>query len=82
DLALISDYGISKEDQKELDGIDGAQVEYGYFTDAVIGESYQALRVFSKPDNISKFKLVSGKYPRNNREIALLSSFQDRYKIG
>ena len=30
DLALISDYGISKEDQKELDGIDGAQVEYGY----------------------------------------------------
>lgn len=82
DLALISDYGISKEDQKELDGIDGAQVEYGYFTDVVIGESYQALRVFSKPDNISKFKLVSGKYPRNDREIALLSSFQDRYKIG
>ena len=82
DLALISDYGISKEDQKELDQIEGAQVEYAYFADAVIGDSHQALRVFSKPETISKFKLVSGKYPSNDQEIALLSSFQDRYKIG
>ena len=36
DLAVMSDYGISKADQKELNAVPNAQVEYGYFTDTVI----------------------------------------------
>lgn len=46
DLAVMSDYGISKADQKELNAVPNAQVEYGYFTDTVVGDSSTSVRVF------------------------------------
>lgn len=82
DLAVISDYGISKEDQKELDALQDAQVEYGYFTDTVIGDSSTSVRVFSKTDKISRFKLVSGHFPIKEDQVALASFYQGEYKIG
>lgn len=82
DLAVMSDYGISKADQKELNTISNAQVEYGYFTDTVIGDSSTSVRVFSKTTNISKFKLVSGHFPSKENQVALASFYQGKYKIG
>lgn len=82
DLAVMSDYGISKADQKELNGIPNAQVEYGYFTDTVVGDSSTSVRVFSQTTNISKFKLVSGHFPSKENQVALASFYQGKYKIG
>ena len=82
DLAVMSDYGISKADQKELNTISNAQVEYGYFTDTVVGDSSTSVRVFSQTTNISKFKLVSGHFPSKENQVALASFYQGKYKIG
>ena len=82
DLAVMSDYGISKADQKELNAVPNAQVEYGYFTDTVIGDSSTSVRVFSQTTNISKFKLVSGHFPSKENQVALASFYQGKYKIG
>ena len=82
DVAVMSDYGVSKADQKELNTIPNAQVEYGYFTDTVIGDSSTSVRVFSQTTNISKFKLVSGHFPTKENQVALASFYQGKYKIG
>ncbi|WP_270204482.1 FtsX-like permease family protein [Streptococcus anginosus] len=82
DLAVMSDYGISKADQKELNAVPNAQVEYGYFTDTVIGDSSTSVRVFSQTTNISKFKLVSGHFPSKENQVVLASFYQGKYKIG
>lgn len=82
DLAVISDYGISKDDQKELSQVKGAKIEYGYFTDTVIDDSSKAVRVFSRTDKISQFELVSGKMPSKKNELALASFYKGKYKIG
>ncbi|MGT2942812.1 FtsX-like permease family protein [Streptococcus constellatus subsp. viborgensis] len=82
DLAVMSDYGISKADQKELNAIPNTYVEYGYFTDTVIGDSSASVRVFSKTDKISQFKLVSGHFPSKENQVALASFYQGKYKIG
>ena len=82
DLAVMSDYGISKADQKELNTISNAQVEYGYFTDTVIDDSSTSVRVFSQTNKISKFKLVSGHFPSKENQVALASFYRGKYKIG
>ena len=82
DVAVMSDYGISKADQKELNAIPNTYVEYGYFTDTVIGDSSASVRVFSKTDKISQFKLVSGHFPTREDQVALASFCQRKYKIG
>lgn len=82
DVAVMSDYGISKADQKELNAIPNTYVEYGYFTDTVIGDSSASVRVFSKTDKISQFKLVSGHFPTKEDQVALASFCQRKYKIG
>ncbi|EKU17443.1 macB-like periplasmic core domain protein [Streptococcus intermedius BA1] len=82
DLAVISDYGISQDDQKELDTLKHARVEYGYFKDTVIEDSSTSVRVFSQTNKISRFHLVSGEFPRNENQIALASFYQRKYKIG
>lgn len=82
DVAVMSDYGISKADQKELNAIPNTYVEHGYFTDTVIGDSSASVRVFSKTDKISQFKLVSGYFPTKEDQVALASFCQRKYKIG
>lgn len=82
DLAVISDYGISQDDQKELNTLKHARVEYGYFKDTVIEDSSTSVRVFSQTNKISRFRLVSGEFPRNENQIALASFYQRKYKIG
>ena len=42
DLAVMADYGLDAADQKELEAIKGADVEFGYLTDVTVDE--EALR--------------------------------------
>ena len=58
DLAVIGDYGLDKDDTRELKGIvKNGDLEFGYFTDATIAKSGSSIRAFSTPKFISKFDL-------------------------
>ena len=83
DINVISDYGITKNDAKEIDQIKNiAEVEYGYFSDATIGNTPTSFRIFSNTKNLSKFELVSGKFPQKIGDIALTNQYKSKYKIG
>ena len=83
DVNVIGDYGISKDDVKEIDQIKNiADVEYGYFSDATIDDTPTSFRIFSNTKNISKFELVSGKFPQKIGDIALTDQYKNKYKIG
>lgn len=76
DLSIISNYGISSDDQKELDDLKNVTIEYGYMTDVSIKNTSKALRVFSNTENISKFTLTSGRFPKKINEIVLSDSLK------
>lgn len=82
DLSIISNYGISSDDQKELDDLKNVTIEYGYMTDVSIKNTSKALRVFSNTENISKFTLTSGRFPKKINEIVLSDSLKKNYHIG
>lgn len=83
DLAVIGDYGLDKDDTRELKGlVKNGDLEFGYFTDATIAKSGSSIRAFSKPKFISKFDLLSGRFPDKKGEIALGSTYMDKYKLG
>lgn len=83
DVNVISDYGITENDAKEIDQIKNiADVEYGYFSDATIGDTPTSFRIFSNTKNISKFELVSGNFPQKIGDIALTDQYKSKYKIG
>ncbi|MDU7560068.1 MAG: ABC transporter permease, partial [Finegoldia magna] len=83
DVNVISDYGITENDAKEIDQIKNiADVEYGYFSDATIGDTPTSFRIFSNTKNISKFELVSDKFPQKIGDIALTDQYKSKYKIG
>ncbi|HFI0291851.1 TPA: FtsX-like permease family protein [Streptococcus suis] len=82
DLAVLSDMGLDEEDIAELDSIEGAKVETGYFKDVTLEKNQQAVRVFSKPSNISLYQVQSGRLPTSDDEIALSPSLAQGYKIG
>ena len=81
DLFVVAGYGLSAEDQAEIKQ-ENADVEFGYFTDTVIGDTPSAIRVFSQTKDISTFELVSGEFPTKANEVALASMMADQYKIG
>lgn len=62
DLAVMSELGITQDDVKELQTIDNATVEAGFFKDVVLEEDHQAVRVFSKPEELSQYTLVEGNF--------------------
>ena len=83
DVNVISDYGITTNDAKEIDQIKNiADVEYGYFSDATINDTPTSFRIFSNTKNLSKFELVSGNFPQKIGDIALTDQYQSKYKIG
>lgn len=81
-LAVMSELGITQDDVKELQTIDNATVEPGYFKDVVLEEDHQAVRVFSKPEELSQYTLVEGNFPTAENQIALSPSLQASYQIG
>lgn len=82
DLAIISGLGISQADLDELETIEGATLEAGYFKDVVTNEGQTAIRLFSAPKSISTYKLLEGKIPSKKDQIALSPSLQASYKLG
>lgn len=81
DLFVVAGYGLSGEDQAEIKQ-ENADVEFGYFVDTVIGDTPNAIRVFSQTTDISTFELVSGEFPTKSNEVALAQMMADQYKIG
>ena len=81
DLFVVAGYGLSGEDQAEIKQ-ENADVEFGYFADTVIGDTPNAIRVFSQTTDISTFELVSGEFPTKSNEVAITQTMADQYKIG
>lgn len=81
DLAVISGLGLSQADLDELETIEGATLEAGYFKDVVTNEGQTAIRLFSAPKTLSTYKLVEGEVPSQKGQIALSASFKNRYKL-
>ncbi|HHT7796041.1 TPA: FtsX-like permease family protein [Streptococcus suis] len=81
DLAVISGLGLSQADLDELETIEGATLEAGYFKDVVTNEGQTAIRLFSAPQTLSTYKLVAGEMPSQKGQIALSASFKNRYKL-
>lgn len=81
DLFVVAGYGLSDVDQAEIKQ-ENADVEFGYFADTVIGDTPNAIRVFSQTTDISTFELVSGEFPTKSNEVALTQTMADQYKIG
>ncbi|NQH35599.1 FtsX-like permease family protein [Streptococcus suis] len=81
DLAVISGLGLSQADLDELETIEGATLETGYFKDVVTNEGQTAIRLFSAPKTLSTYKLVAGEMPSQKGQIALSASFKNRYKL-
>lgn len=81
DLAVISGLGLSQADLDELETIEGATVEAGYFKDVVTNEGQTAIRLFSAPQTLSTYKLVAGEMPSQKGQIALSASLKNRYKL-
>lgn len=81
DLFVVAGYGLSDEDQSEIKQ-ENADVEFCYFVDTVIGDTPNAIRVFSQTTDISTFELVSGEFPTKSNEVALAQTMADQYKIG
>ena len=82
DLAVIADYGLDKEDQDELKTLQGASVEFGYMVDLTVENGEEAVRLYSKPEDISTFQVTEGRLPEADEEIALADFWKDRYQIG
>ncbi|MFI3224927.1 FtsX-like permease family protein [Streptococcus suis] len=81
DLAVISGLGLSQADLDELETIEGATLEAGYFKDVVTNEGQTAIRLFSAPQNLSTYKVVEGEMPSQKGQIALSASFKNRYEL-
>ncbi|KRN58556.1 ABC transporter permease [Limosilactobacillus secaliphilus] len=83
DLTVTSNYGLDRADQKIILHTPGLKkADFGYFQDSTVNHSRTAIRVFSKTDGISKYQLVKGHLPTNNRQIAVSSLLANRYHIG
>lgn len=83
DITVMSDYGIDQSDRNILDDTKGLrQIEYGYLKDVTQKDSNQGFRIFSKPDEISKYQLKKGHMPEKKTEIALDAHYMKKYKIG
>lgn len=81
DLAVISGLGLSQADLDELETIEGATLEAGYFKDVVTNEGQAAIRLFSAPKTLSTYKLVAGEMPSQKGQITLSASLKNRYKL-
>ncbi|RLY01654.1 ABC transporter permease [Streptococcus hillyeri] len=82
DLSVMADYGLDREDVKELSSLPKANVEFGYLTDVTIADSHDAVRIFSQTKSISQYQLVAGRFPKRNGEIALAEKMSETYQLG
>lgn len=83
DITVVSNYGISKDDERIIGKADGIkEVEYGYFKDVVIFGTDRSMRIYSKPDAVSTYDVTEGRLPKRTGEIALDMKERDRFAVG
>ena len=83
DITVVSNYGISKDDERIIGKADGIkEVEYGYFKDVVISGTDRSMRIYSKPDAVSTYDVTEGRLPKRTGEIALDMKERDRFAVG
>ncbi|WP_124058727.1 FtsX-like permease family protein [Vaginisenegalia massiliensis] len=83
DLTVMSDYGLSQADVEQIKKSPGLrQVEFGYLKDLIIKHSATSFRLFSTPNQLSRFEVKDGRLPKNLHEIAVDANYKDQYPIG
>lgn len=83
DISVIGSMGIDKDDRLEIEKASGEdKVEYGYFKDVKISNTDTAIRVFSRPETISKYILKEGEDLKKPTDIILSTNMRDTYKLG
>ncbi|CEQ10394.1 ABC transporter permease [[Clostridium] sordellii] len=83
DLVVTSEWGLNKSDQdllKETKNVE--KLEFGYLKDVIVKGSNKSFRLFSLPNKLSKYEVINGKLPANDKEIALSYLEEGNYKIG
>ena len=83
DLTVVSDYGLTQDDEDQIRQVSGArEIDFGYFKDVTIRDTSDAMRISSMPSDVSSYELVEGHLPTSADEIAVDSALSDRYAIG
>ena len=83
DITVLSDYGIDDSEQEYIEKASGIKdLEYIYLKDVIVEDTDTSFRIFSKPEKISLYELVEGKFPEADDEIAIDNLYSDKYKIG
>ena len=83
DAVITSNSDISKADQnyfKTLAHI--KKIEFSTYQDAVIKHTNKTVRLNSKATSLSTSKVVKGRLPRSDHEIALSKQEMSKYQIG
>ncbi|MGX7068673.1 FtsX-like permease family protein [Gemella bergeri] len=83
DLRVTHNFGISDDDLKVIKKLDNiSELEKYYIKKLQINNNGDYLNVESLPEELATPKITSGQLPKNNKEIALVESLQNKYKIG
>lgn len=82
DLFVTANYGFSQEDEAELKHLKNTQVDFGKLSDMTLEGKDDAMRVFSDSQSLSTYQVTSGRLPKKENEIALISTLNKDYKIG
>lgn len=82
DLFVTANYGFSRDDEAELKHLKNTQVDFGKLSDMTLEGKDDAMRVFSKSQSLSTYRVTSGRLPKKENEIALISTLNKGYKIG
>lgn len=82
DAVVLASAGFSDVDIAELGDLAETEVELAYLVDVTIKGTDQALRLFSKPSQISRFDLISGRWPKRADEILLSERLAEQYALG
>ena len=83
DLTVICDYGIDEPEKEAIESASGIkEIEYIYLKDVTENDEDTSFRIYSMPEKLSLYELVSGDFPANSGEIAIDSCMADKYKLG
>lgn len=83
DITVIGSMGIDDKNVDEIDKTSGVnQKEYGYLKDVTLEGTTDSLRVFSKPKEISQYKITKGTDLKNDTDIVVSDNLKNQYKIG
>lgn len=83
DVSVIGDMGLDSDDEALISqASDVKTIEYGYLKDCTISDSTDAVRVWSKPDQLSMCEVEQGRLPETTDEIAIDSKLAANHPLG